>query len=907
MIKHTFCLIIAVLWVLVARGQQALFYGSERLNSSLITTLAQDNEGLLWVGSEQGLSCFDGYRFVVQPLAEGTGKEGESGVTTLLSDKEGRLWVGMATGLLLREAATGRYRRVTFPEDIKPRVTAIIDTSEGILAGTAGYGLFRISADSLAASRVQGYAPEGRNDYFSRLFLASDGSVWKGGTSNTVCQHKPNGKILTSKVDAQPETFYEKDGNVVALGLPFTCAVKDGQGNVYLGTRSNGLFRISSEESEPRRHKVNIEDLNMERARISALLIDKAGNLWVGCYGRGLLMVPLHDNSMFRLWSFSRQGKATGSFVTSIAEGDEGMTWCVVQGDGVYGFDEDGRIVASPNSPSDAECLYRDSEGNFFLGSSNGLFRYFPKEGRWQELLQTDGHQVNTMIDLNKGRMAVSTYGMGFVVLDKKSGQVVTKESMHDTDTLVRGRLCNNWIYVMDTDKAGTLWLGTSSGICCYNTDNRSFMNKGRRVIHDNEACTALLPLAEGGMFFSNELTTTGSICYITQDKAGELWIATTNALYRMKADEKTLGEPIIVSEFLQGAGLQTKDGRIMLGMADGILVYHPDSIRERKPSMAKIHLTAFRIGGVAANTLTESGGKRVMESPVNECHSFSVAYSESNFQLDFSLLDFVNVANTSFEYRMAGDDQWQQTARGENSIIFNHLAPGTYRLQVRGLCSGVRTQTEEYVLVVRNPWWTSRTAYALYLLLATLAALALAVLYRRHVQHQMNEEKLRFLISAIHNDDQPLTLEEMRKAINGFVQSRKKQHDLYGNTAAMADRMETPEVKGNDEVLMDRIIQSVNKHLSDSEFSIEQLCSEAGISRAQLHRKMKELTGVSTSEFIRGIRLEQAARLLHEEKLNITQVAYTVGFSTAAHFSTVFKKHFGVSPSDYIEQKKRE
>jgi AraC-like DNA-binding protein len=192
-------------------------------------------------------------------------------------------------------------------------------------------------------------------------------------------------------------------------------------------------------------------------------------------------------------------------------------------------------------------------------------------------------------------------------------------------------------------------------------------------------------------------------------------------------------------------------------------------------------------------------------------------------------------------------------------------------------------------------------------MLLAVLGALALAILYRRHVQHQMNEEKLRFLISAIHNDDQPLSLEEMRKAINGFVQSRKKQRDLYGNTAVMADRMETPEVKGNDEVLMDRIIQSVNKHLSDSEYSIEQLCSEAGISRAQLHRKMKELTGVSTSEFIRGIRLEQAARLLHEQKLNITQVAYTVGFSTAAHFSTVFKKHFGVSPSDYIEQKKRE
>ncbi|MFA6718110.1 MAG: helix-turn-helix transcriptional regulator, partial [Prevotella sp.] len=78
----------------------------------------------------------------------------------------------------------------------------------------------------------------------------------------------------------------------------------------------------------------------------------------------------------------------------------------------------------------------------------------------------------------------------------------------------------------------------------------------------------------------------------------------------------------------------------------------------------------------------------------------------------------------------------------------------------------------------------------------------------------------------------------------------------------------------------------------------------EVGISRAQLHRKLKELTGIPTSEFIRNIRLEQAARLLKEQKLNIAQVAFEVGFSNQAHFSTIFKRHFGVSPTEYIQQK---
>ena len=69
-------------------------------------------------------------------------------------------------------------------------------------------------------------------------------------------------------------------------------------------------------------------------------------------------------------------------------------------------------------------------------------------------------------------------------------------------------------------------------------------------------------------------------------------------------------------------------------------------------------------------------------------------------------------------------------------------------------------------------------------------------------------------------------------------------------------------------------------------------------------HPDMKEMTGLPVSEFIRNIRLEQAVRLLEDQKINVTQVAYAVGFSNLAHFSTVFRKQFGVSPSEYVEQK---
>ena len=101
----------------------------------------------------------------------------------------------------------------------------------------------------------------------------------------------------------------------------------------------------------------------------------------------------------------------------------------------------------------------------------------------------------------------------------------------------------------------------------------------------------------------------------------------------------------------------------------------------------------------------------------------------------------------------------------------------------------------------------------------------------------------------------------------------------------------------------MERIIDSINKHLSDSDFSVEMLCDEVGMSRANLHRKMKQMTGITASDFLRNLRMEQAARLLSEQKVNITQVAYSVGFSSLPYFSTAFKKHFGISPTEYIEK----
>ena len=91
---------------------------------------------------------------------------------------------------------------------------------------------------------------------------------------------------------------------------------------------------------------------------------------------------------------------------------------------------------------------------------------------------------------------------------------------------------------------------------------------------------------------------------------------------------------------------------------------------------------------------------------------------------------------------------------------------------------------------------------------------------------------------------------------------------------------------------------------MSNSEYGVEDLGKDTGMSRMQLYRKLKALTNQSANEFIRTIRLKRAAQLLEQQELTIAEVTYEVGFSDLPYFRSCFKKQFGVNPSEFIKKK---
>jgi ligand-binding sensor domain-containing protein/signal transduction histidine kinase/DNA-binding response OmpR family regulator len=129
--------------------------------------------------------------------------------------------------------------------------------------------------------------------------------------------------------------------------------------------------------------------------------------------------------------------------------------------------------------------------------------------------------------------------------------------------------------------------------------------------------------------------------------------------------------------------------------------------------------------------------------------------------------------------------------------------------------------------------------------------------------------------------------LESRRRLQKSFRESEKK----WADDTSLTQR---------DKNLVERSTQIVEKHLLDTNFSVEQLADELGVSRSSLHRKMRVLTNQSATEFIRYVRMKKALKLMKESDLNIDEIGFAVGFNSHSYFTQCFKKLYGKTPTEY-------
>lgn len=141
-----------------------------------------------------------------------------------------------------------------------------------------------------------------------------------------------------------------------------------------------------------------------------------------------------------------------------------------------------------------------------------------------------------------------------------------------------------------------------------------------------------------------------------------------------------------------------------------------------------------------------------------------------------------------------------------------------------------------------------------------------------------------------------PFNSRELRTRIRKLIELRDHLREKYRAMSLPYSPVIAP--SSPDEEFFIKLKNALEAHLGDEEFHAGQLCHTLGISRVQLFRKLKALTGVSASQFVRTFRLNKAKEMLTATDLNISEIAFEVGFKDPAYFTRAFIKEFGMAPS---------
>ena len=147
-----------------------------------------------------------------------------------------------------------------------------------------------------------------------------------------------------------------------------------------------------------------------------------------------------------------------------------------------------------------------------------------------------------------------------------------------------------------------------------------------------------------------------------------------------------------------------------------------------------------------------------------------------------------------------------------------------------------------------------------------------------------------------------PFNLDILRRTIINLLHQRELLRNKFNGSESQENNLEKINVESPDNKLLNRIMSVINNNLSDPSLNVDMIAQEVGISRVHLHRKMKELTNQTPHDFIRNLRLKQAAHLLEQGYQNITEVMFACGFTNPASFSTMFKNLYGRSPREYMK-----
>lgn len=769
---------------------------TDGLSQNTITYLYQDSKGFLWVGTPSGLNRYDGKHFKVyknEPLDNST--LSNNYINCIAEDKDGNLWIATEYGLNKFDRFQGKFINYYHEEEndnsiSENKILSIyIDMNNVVWIKTLRYldrldqkngeirhfehyfDLFNPIAEQCTFPILESSEGElfvGSNDglnVFNRkyeqfvryetqqldklsisnneircLFEDSDGLIWIGTTNGL---NRYNRRLKSF------EKYYYHNNNTSNNNI-INSIEEDANGNLWLATIGNGLFKFNKQTKEFSQYKFDEQSPNgLISNDIYTLYKDYSDILWVGTRS-GLNKLDIKNKKFITY----KSGKTTdykfsSNNITALYYVNESNILIGTKAGGLNLLNrktDEVSIFSEQNKKLFNNHIYEISsiDNNIVIGTGDGLYlfdiatssvKYFSSVYPCinQQLLY--GKKISDVYQTTNGIIWIGT-NMGLYRYNKEDKVIVAyTHKFSDNSTI-----SSNDITTLFEDGNGNLWIGTNEGLNRFEASADMFerivyeKNSNQGLSHNtvyaiNEDAYGNLWIGTGagldmydvkrGIFtyFTEKDGLPNNQIYSITKYNTDFWIGTNKGIVKLDTENNVVRNYDIIDglqgyEFNVDANFVSPHGEIFIGGVSGFNTFYPDSILDNS-IVPKVEITSFYVFGKDVRSNFSIEGKKEIKLP----------YENHSFKIEFAALEFTQPSQNNYEYMMEGlSDEWVECGN-TNYANFSNLPSGEYVFKVRGSNNDKVWNKHPTVLaiIIETPLWKRPVAYILYILFVAL------------------------------------------------------------------------------------------------------------------------------------------------------------------------------------------
>jgi ligand-binding sensor domain-containing protein/class 3 adenylate cyclase/predicted metal-dependent HD superfamily phosphohydrolase len=815
------------------------------LSQSSVTGVVQDNLGFIWVATQDGLNRYDGYDFLVfKSIPEDNSTLPNNYLYFLQKDEYGHLWFGTNRGIGFLNPVNFKITRIN--RELFPGIRGYVFTHMGfdanghIWALSDKYGINKID---LRTKEVEIIKSINENAGFTCMFIDKAKTAWVGtetgqiyysappyqsffeidqvqktpSSINQISQNGSSSLLVSTKTGIftidEDKIMRPLGDNKILEYLDITCAYRENEENIWIGSNESGLFLLKQDSSGREKifqYKTNpYNNSSIQDDHVSNIFEDNNGVFWIGAekgfskfdkYKQGFATISLNNDPDHGLVDFN---------VWSIAENKNGDVYIGTKKDlTIYKTDEQKfyHIYRDNSTQNYLLSIYVETPEKIWLGYDDGLYiltisnlkagAYSFKKVDFQTAnSHSNDLRVYQIVPADDKRLWIGSR-LGLSIIDRQNLDYSFYAKTDSDNSIGEGS-----VKVIYRDLSGKIWLVTSDqGL--YNIVEKpdgSFYFKHYPIANHNEQnahITCLLQTEKNSLWLGTygdgikrlDLTTNETTNYtetqglannviygMLEDDQKNIWASTNKGISKFNPENEqftnyTVKDGLQSNEFNTNAFFKSSEGLLYFGGINGYTVFNPHMIN-KNPNEPSAIISRVLLSSKGANN------REVIAQNISSFTQLNLEFDQNDISFEFISTNYSNTGKTRYKYILEGHEEEYTYLEHENKVNYLNIPHGEYTLKVFAQ-SGDGVWSSEPTTIgihITPPFWL--TWWFRILIILALTALGIGI-YRRRVD-VIRRQKVRLEIEVVKRTrqitEQHKKIEDQKKKVE--IQKAKIEH----------------------------------------------------------------------------------------------------------------------------------